>query len=244
MRTALLVTRRELEAYFTSPLAYVFIIIFLALGGALTFYLGGFFERGRADLAAFFVFHPWLYLFLIPALGMRLWAEERKSGTLEFLLTLPLGTTAAVVGKFLAAWVFAGIALLLTFPLWLTVNWLGDPDNGAIAAGYLGSWLMAGGFLALSGVVSALTKNQVIAFVGATALCFLFMVSGLPLVQGVFQGWAPDALVDVVASFSFLTNFDAIQNGVVDGRHLVFFGSLIVAALAINVAVVELNKGA
>jgi ABC-2 type transport system permease protein len=244
MRTALLVTRRELEAYFTSPLAYVFIIIFLALGGALTFYLGGFFERGRADLAAFFVFHPWLYLFLIPALGMRLWAEERKSGTLEFLLTLPLGTTAAVVGKFLAAWVFAGIALLLTFPLWLTVNWLGDPDNGAIAAGYLGSWLMAGGFLALSGVVSALTKNQVIAFVGATALCFLFMVSGLPMVQGVFQGWAPDALVDVVASFSFLTNFDAIQNGVVDGRHLVFFGSLIVAALAINVAVVELNKGA
>jgi len=240
----LLVTRRELEAYFTSPLAYVFIIIFLALGGALTFYLGGFFERGRADLSAFFVFHPWLYLFLIPALGMRLWAEERKSGTLEFLLTLPLGTTAAVVGKFLAAWLFAGIALLLTFPLWLTVNYLGDPDNGAIAAGYLGSWLMAGGFLALSGIVSALTKNQVIAFVGSTALCFLFMVSGLPLVQGVFAGWAPDALVGVVASFSFLTNFDAIQNGVVDGRHLVFFGSLIVAALAINVAVVELNKGA
>jgi len=244
MRTALLVTRRELEAYFTSPLAYVFIIIFLALGGALTFYLGGFFERGRADLSAFFVFHPWLYLFLIPALGMRLWAEERKSGTLEFLLTLPLGTTAAVVGKFLAAWLFAGIALLLTFPLWLTVNYLGDPDNGAIAAGYLGSWLMAGGFLALSGIVSALTKNQVIAFVGSTALCFLFMVSGLPLVQGVFAGWAPDALVGVVASFSFLTNFDAIQNGVVDGRHLVFFGSLIVASLAINVAVVELNKGA
>lgn len=244
MRTAFLVMRRELEAYFTSPLAYVFIIIFLALGGALTFYVGGFFERGRADLSAFFVFHPWLYLFLIPALGMRLWAEERKSGTLEFLLTLPLGSTAAVVGKFLAAWVFAGIALLLTFPLWLTVNWLGDPDNGAIAAGYLGSWLMAGGFLALSGVVSALTKNQVIAFVGATALCFLFMVSGLPLVQGVFDGWAPEALVDVVASFSFLTNFDAIQNGVVDGRHLVFFGSLIVASLAINVAVVELNKGA
>ena len=244
MRTAFLVMRRELEAYFTSPLAYVFIIIFLALGGALTFYVGGFFERGRADLAAFFVFHPWLYLFLIPALGMRLWAEERKSGTLEFLLTLPLGTAAAVVGKFLAAWIFAGIALLLTFPLWLTVNWLGDPDNGAIAAGYLGSWLMAGGFLALSGVVSALTKNQVIAFVGATALCFLFMVSGLPLVQGAFAGWAPEALVDAVASFSFLTNFDAIQNGVVDGRHLAFFGSLIVAALAINVAVVELNKGA
>ncbi len=244
MRSAFLVMRRELEAYFTSPLAYVFIIIFLALGGALTFYLGGFFERGRADLSAFFVFHPWLYLFLIPALGMRLWAEERKSGTLEFLLTLPLGTTAAVVGKFLAAWLFAGVALLLTFPLWITVNYLGAPDNGAIAAGYLGSWLMAGGFLALSGIVSALTKNQVIAFVGATALCFLFMVSGLPLVQGVFQGWAPEALVGAVASFSFLTNFDAIQNGVVDGRHLVFFGSLIAACLAINVAVVELNKGA
>jgi ABC-2 type transport system permease protein len=244
MRHALLVMRRELDAYFTSPLAYVFIIVFLALGGALTFYVGGFFERGRADLSAFFVFHPWLYLFLIPALGMRLWAEERKSGTLEFLLTLPLGTSAAVVGKFLAAWIFAGIALLLTFPLWLTVNYLGAPDNGAIAAGYLGSWLMAGGFLALSGIVSAFTKNQVIAFVGATALCFLFMVSGLPLVQGVFTGWAPGALVDAVASFSFLTNFDAIQNGVVDGRHLVFFGSLIVTSLAVNVAVVELNKGA
>ncbi len=244
MRTTFLVMRRELEAYFTSPLAYVFICVFLALGGALTFHLGGFLERGRADLSAFFVFHPWLYLFLIPALGMRLWAEERKSGTLEFLLTLPLGTTAAVVGKFLAAWIFAGIALALTCPLWLTVNYLGTPDNGVILAGYLGSWLMAGGFLAIASCVSALTKNQVIAFVGATALCFVFMMSGLELVQGAFDGWAPQALADAVASFSFLTNFDAIQNGVVDARHLVFFGSLIVVSLTVNVALVELNKGA
>lgn len=244
MRTTYLVARRELEAYFTSPLAYVFICIFLALGGALTFYLGGFLERGRADLSAFFVFHPWLYLFLIPALGMRLWAEERKAGTLEFLLTLPLGTTAAVVGKFLAAWLFAGIALLLTFPLWLTVNYLGDPDNGVILAGYLGSWLMAGGFLAISSCVSALTKNQVIAFVAAVAICFVFMMSGLELVQGAFAGWAPEAIVDAIASFSFLTNFDAIQNGVVDARNLVFFASLIVVSLTINVALIELNKGA
>ena len=244
MRTTFLVMRRELEANFTSPLAYVFICIFLALGGALTFYLGGFLERGRADLSAFFVFHPWLYLFLIPALGMRLWAEERKSGTLEFLLTLPLGTTAAVVGKFLAAWVFAGIALASTFPLWLTVNYLGSPDNGTIAAGYLGSWLMAGGFLAISSAVSALTKNQVIAFVGATALCFVFMMSGLEIVQGAFSAWAPQAVLDAIASFSFLTNFDAIQNGVVDAAHLVFFGSLIVVSLTVNVALVELNKGA
>ncbi len=244
MRTTFLIMRRELEAYFTSPLAYVFICIFLALAGALTFYLGGFLERGRADLGAFFVFQPWLYLFLVPALGMRLWAEERKSGSLEFLLTLPVGTAAAVVGKFLAAWIFTGVALSLTFPLWLTVNYLGNPDNGVILAGYLGSWLMAGGFLAISSCVSALTKNQVIAFVASVALCFVFMMSGLELVQGAFAGWAPAALTDVVASFSFLTNFDAIQNGVVDARNLVFFGSLIVVSLTINVALVELNKGA
>ncbi len=243
MRTTFLVMRRELEAYFLSPLAYVFICIFLALGGALAFYLGGFLERGRADLAAFFVFHPWLYLFLIPAIGMRLWAEERKSGTLEFLLTLPMGTTAAVVGKFLAAWLFAGIALALSFPLWLTVNYLGDPDNGVILAGYLGSWLMAGGFLAISGCVSALTRNQVIAFVIAVAVCFVFLVSGIELVQAAFAGWAPQALVDAIASFSFLTNYEAIQNGVLDARHLVFFASLIIVSLTVNVAVIELNKG-
>ena len=156
---------RELRAYFTTPLAYVFIVIFLALTGSLTFFLGGFFERGQADLAPFFLFHPWLYLFLVPAIAMRLWAEERRSGTIELLMTLPTTTFAAVLGKFLAAWVFAGIALLLTFPMWLTVNWLGDPDNGVILVSYLGSWLMAGAFIAIGACVSALTKNQVIAFV-------------------------------------------------------------------------------
>ena len=156
---------RELKAYFTTPLAYVFIVIFLALTGSLTFFLGGFFERGQADLAPFFLFHPWLYLFLVPAIAMRLWAEERRTGTIELLMTLPTTTFAAVLGKFLAAWAFAGIALLLTFPMWLTVNWLGEPDNGVILASYLGSWVMAGAFIAIGACVSALTKNQVIAFV-------------------------------------------------------------------------------
>ena len=161
---------REFMAYFTTPLAYVFIVIFLALTGSLTFFRGGFFERGQADLAPFFLFHPWLYLFLVPAIAMRLWAEERRTGTIELLMTLPTTTFAAVLGKFLAAWAFAAIALLLTFPMWLTVNWLGEPDNGVILASYLGSWVMAGAFIAIGACVSAMTKNQVIAFVVAAAV--------------------------------------------------------------------------
>src|SRR5687768_4340300 len=182
MSATLTILRRELAAYFTSPLAYVFIVIFLVLAGGLTFYLGAWLERGQADLEVFFSWHPWLYLFLVPAVGMRLWAEERKTGTIEFLMTQPVTTVQAVLGKFFAAWLFVGIALVLTFPIWLTVNWLGRPDNGVILAGYIGSWLMAGGLLAISAAVSALTKNQVIAFVLAAAICFLFLMSGLELV--------------------------------------------------------------
>jgi ABC-2 type transport system permease protein len=239
----LTILRRELAAYFTSPLAYVFIVIFLVLAGGLTFYLGAWLDRGQADLQVFFSWHPWLYLFLVPAVGMRLWAEERKTGTIEFLMTQPVTTLEAVLGKFLAAWLFVGIALALTFPIWLTVNYLGRPDNGVIAAGYLGSWLMAGGFLAISAAVSALTRNQVIAFVLAAAICFLFLVSGLELVQAFFRGWAPEALVDTIAGLSVLTTFDGIARGVIDLRDVVMFGSLIAVALLINVTLVELNKG-
>jgi ABC-2 type transport system permease protein len=243
MHAILTIGRRELIAYFASPLAYVFIVIFLALAGGLTFFLGGWLERGQADLQGFFSWHPWLYLFLVPAVGMRLWAEERKTGTIEFLMTQPVTTLQAVLGKFFAAWLFVGIALVLTFPIWLTVNWLGSPDNGVILAGYIGSWLMAGGLLAISAAVSALTKNQVIAFVLAAAICFLFLMSGLELVQAFFSGWAPAALVDTIAGLSLLTSFDGIAQGVIDLRDLVMFGSLITVALFINVVLVELTKG-
>ncbi len=235
--------RRELAGYFTSPLAYVFITIFLMLSGALTFYMGGFFQRGQADLQAFFLFHPWLYLFLIPAVAMRLWAEERKTGTIEFLMTLPVSTAQAVAGKFLAAWAFAGIALLLTFPIWITVNVLGAPDNGVILATYLGSWLMAGGFLAIGACLSAVTRNQVIAFVLAAAVCFVFNLAGIELVQNFLRAWTPAFFADAVGSFSFLSNYQAISQGVIDLRNLLFFGSLIGIALLINTLVVDLRKG-
>jgi ABC-2 type transport system permease protein len=236
--------RRELVAYFSTPLAYVFIVIFLALSGAFTFYIGSFFEHGSADLDAFFHFHPWLYLFLIPAVAMRLWAEERKTGTVELLMTLPVSTTQAVLGKFLAAWCFIGIALALTFPVWITVNYLGNPDNGVIVASYVGSFLMAGAFLAIGSCISALTKNQVIAFILAAVVCFLFLMSGLDLVQNFFQGWLPRFLVDAIAGMSFLTHFSAITRGVIDLRDVVFFGSLIGVCLLANVVAVDVKKTA
>jgi ABC-2 type transport system permease protein len=241
MHSTFVIFRRELASYFATPLAYVFIVIFLVMAGALAFFLGNFFERGQADLQPFFTFHPWLYLVLIPALAMRLWAEERKSGTIELFLTLPISMTAAVLGKFLAAWAFAGIALLLTFPFWITVNYLGQPDNGVIVASYIGSFLMAGAFLAIGAALSALTKNQVIAFVVTAAICFLFTVSGSPVV-GFLQGWAPGPVLRTVASFSFLTHFNAIVRGVIDLRDLVFFLSVIGAFLIANGVIVELKK--
>lgn len=244
MHATVTVLKRELKAYFATPLAYVFIVIFLALAGAFTFFLGNFFERGQADLESFFVFHPWLYLFLVPAIAMRLWAEERRTGTIELLMTLPVTPFQAVLGKFLAAWLFAGIALLLTFPIWLTVNYLGEPDNGAILVGYLGSWLMAGAFIAIGACVSALTKNQVIAFVLGAAVCFLFLMSGMDLVLVAFRAWAPPTLVDVVASFSFITQFGQMMKGVLDVASLLFFASLIVVCLVINALLVDLEKAA
>ena len=236
------ILKRELQAYFATPVAYVFTVIFLVLVGVFTFYIGGFYERGQADLEPFFRFHPWIYMFLIPAISMRLWSEERKSGTLELLLTLPISLTATVLGKFLAAWAFTAVALAGTLPMWLTVNYLGDPDNTVIAAGYVGSLLMAGGFLAIGSCISALTKNQVIAFVISFVICFAFNLSGFPMVLDVFSAWAPQAIVDVISSFSFLTHFDSILKGVIDLRDIFFFSSLIAFWLYANILAIEINK--
>ena len=242
MRNTLTLFRREFWSYFATPLAFVFIVIFLLLAGALAFYLGGFYERGQADLAPFFSYHPWLYLFLIPAISMRLWAEERKSGSIELLMTLPVTTWQAVIGKYLAAWAFAGLALALTFPIWITVNYLGDPDNGAILAGYIGSLLMAGGFLAIGACLSAATRNQVIAFIFTVGICFAFLLSGFPVVLSLFEGWAPQAVVDAIASLSFLTHFQSISKGVIDLRDLVYFATVIGVWLAANTIVLDMKK--
>jgi gliding motility-associated transport system permease protein len=242
VHNALAIFRRELAGYFATPLAFVFIVMFLVLAGAMAFNFGGFYERGQADLAPFFTYHPWLYLFLIPALSMRLWAEERKTGTIELLMTLPVTTAQAVIGKFSAAWCFAGLALALTFPIWITVNYLGEPDNGAILAAYVGSFLMAGGFLAIGSCLSAATRNQVIAFIFTVVVCFGFLLAGFPLVLGLFQGWAPQAIVDAIASLSFLTHFESISKGVIDLRDLLYFGTLIAAWLAATAIVLDMKK--
>ena len=242
MTTLWPIFKREFAAYFATPLAYVFIVIFLFAMGAFTFYIGHFYENGIADLSVFFTYHPWLYLFLVPAISMRLWAEERRTGTMELLLTLPVPLWATVTGKYLAAWAFTGIALALTFPIWLTVNYLGAPDNGVILAGYVGSFLMAGGYLAIGSAISATTDNQVIAFVVSVVVCFLFTISGAPLVLDFFRAWAPLALVTAVSSFSFLTHFSAITSGVIDLRDLIFFFSLIALFLTANIVLIDLKK--
>ncbi len=238
------IAKREFAAYFATPIATVFLVIFVALTGAFAFYVGGFFERGQADLSTFFIYHPWLYLILVPAIGMRLWAEERKSGTIELLMTQPISPWEAILGKFAAAWGFIGLALILTFPMWFTVNVLGRPDNGVIVASYLGSFLMAGAYLAVASCISALTKNQVIAFVVAAAVCFLLVMSGLELVQNVFRVWAPAQLVSAIASLSFLSHFDNITKGLLDLPAIVFYVSLIVFALFANRIIIDLRKAA
>ena len=239
----LVVLKREQTSYFATPIAYVFIMIFLMLAGVFTFYIGNFFERMQADLIPFFSFHPWLYLFLIPAISMRLWSEERRSGTLELLMTLPLTRFQIVVGKFLAAWLFAGIALVLTFPIWITVNYLGAPDNGVIFASYLGSWLMAGGFLSIGSCMSAITRNQVIAFILCGFVSLLFVMAGYPLVLDLVRGWVPLVIIDMVASLSFLTHFTAISRGVLSLQDLLYFVAVIVAWLAATSIVLDLKKG-
>ena len=233
---------REFKSYFATPLAFVFILIFLFAMGAFTFYVGHFYDNGVADLSVFFGYHPWLYLFLVPALAMRLWAEERRSGTMELLLTLPVPLWATVVGKFLAAWAFAGLALILTFPIWITVNYLGHPDNGVILASYIGSFLMAGAYLSIGACISATTNNQVIAFIVSVVVCFLLTISGAPLVLDAFHAWAPLPLVEAISSFSFITHFVAITAGVIDLRDVIFFFSLMALFLYANMLIVDLRK--
>lgn len=241
MRGALTVAGRELAGYFSTPVAYVFIVIFLVLSGALTFTLGNFFARGQADLIPFFSFIPWLFLFLVPALTMRLWAEERRLGIIELLLTLPLPAWAAVLGKFLAAWVFCGIALALTFPLWLTVNILGEPDNGVILTGYLGCLLVAGAYLAIGAALSAATKNQVIAFVLAVAVCFVFVAAGSPIVTEFLSDRIP-ALAEAARALSVADRFNGFTRGVVALRDIVYFAGFIGFFLFLNAVVLDHRK--
>jgi ABC-2 type transport system permease protein len=244
LRSIALVFGREFRAYFATPLAAIFLAVFLALSAGMTFFVGGYFERGQADLGAFFAWHPWLFLILMPAIGMRLWAEERRSGVIELLMTLPVGTTELVIGKFLAGWAFTALALALTSPIWFVTLYLGSPDNGVIAASYFGSWLMAGALLAIAACVSALTRNQVIAFIGAAILSFLLVMAGFDLVLAALRGWAPGFVVDLVASLSFIDNFDRLTRGVLEAQTVFLFVSMIVLALWINVQIVEAKKAA
>jgi len=227
------ITKRELAGYFASPVAYVFIVIFLLLTGFFTFMVGGFFERNDASLVSFFLWHPWLYLFLVPAVGMRLWSEERRQGTMELLLTMPITTWQAIVGKFLASWLFLAIALLLTFPIALTVNYLGSPDNGVILASYFGSFLLAGAYLAVTCMTSAMTRNQVISFILSVMICLVLILVGYPPVTNFFShvmGFGQN-LVESIAAFSVMTHFDGFQKGVLDSRDLIFFLSVIAFSL-------------
>ena len=236
------VLQRELKSYFATPLAYVFLVVFLMMSGFATFELGRFYERNQADLLVFFSYLPWLFLFLIPAIAMRIWAEERKSGSIELLLTLPLTLAGTVLAKFLAAWLFVGLALALTFPLWLTVNYLGAPDNGVIFAAYIGSWLMAGAFLSIGCCLSAATKSQVIAFVLTVTVCLVFIVMGLPQVLGTLSLLAPGLLVDIVGQLSITTHFESISRGVLDLRDLLFYLLFISCWLAATAVVIEKKK--
>jgi ABC-2 type transport system permease protein len=244
MRNVGIIMRRELASYFATPIAYVFILFFLILSNYLTFYVGGFYERSQADLIPFFQFHPWLYLFLIPAVSMKLWAEERNSGSVELLMTQPLTLWDAVLGKFLAAWIFTALALALTFPLWITVNYLGRPDNGTIIAAYVGSLLLAGGYLAIGSCMSAITRHQVIAFILTVVVCFLFLLLGFTPVLALFHDWVPRALLDSIASLSLYTHFESIEKGVIDVRDLLYFGMLIGLFLMATSITVELRKAA
>jgi ABC-2 type transport system permease protein len=225
------IMKRELGGYFTSPIAYVFLVIFLLLTGFFTFTVGNFFERGEASLVSFFTWHPWLYLFLVPAVGMRLWSEERRLGTLELLLTLPITAWQAIVGKFLASWLFLALALALTFPVIITVNWLGSPDNGVIAAGYVGSLLLAGAYLAISCMTSAMTRNQVISFILSVMICLFLILAGYTPVTDLLTRFANPVVTQTIAAFSVMTHFEAFQRGVLDTRDVVFFASVIGFAL-------------
>ena len=242
MKNLGIIFRRELSSYFATPLAYIFVVIFLITNGIFTFDLGGFYLRGQADLLPFFSFHPWLYLFMVPAIAMTLWADGRKTGTIELLLTLPVKLGEAVFGKFLAAWFLTGIALALTFPIWVTVNYLGNPDNGVITAAYVGSWFMAGGFLAIGSCMSACTKNSVIAFILTVSICFLFVIMGSPILLNSFPEWIPQILIDAFSALGFLTHFDSISKGVLDIRDFLYFAIFIASWLLASAIIIEIKK--
>ncbi len=242
MSAKMAIIKRELQGYFSTPIAYVFIVIFLMLSGVFAFYLGGLYERGQADLSPFFNFHPWLYLFLVPAVSMRMWSEERRSGNIELLMTLPVKQSDLVLGKFLSAWIFVAIALFLTFPIWISINYLGEPDNGLIFASYLGSLLLAGAFLAIGSCISVASKNQVIAFILTAVICFLFLLAGLPMVLDFFNAWLPQFLVDTIASMSFLTHYISINKGVLDLGDMLYFLMVISVWLYATSLVLDMKK--
>jgi len=243
MNPILVIAKRELGGYFASPVAYVFLVIYLLLAGFFTFMVGGFFERGAATLDSFFVWQPWLYLFLVPAVGMRVWSEERRMGTLELLFTMPVSPWQAIIGKFLAAWAVLALALILTFPLVFTVNYLGRPDNGVILAGYLGSLLMAGAYLAIACMTSAATRNQVVSFILSVVVCLFLILCGWPPVTNLLVQWANPAVVDAVASFSVMAHFNSISKGVLDTRDLLYFASAIVFCLFATSVVLRTHRG-
>jgi len=242
MSASWIVFKREFASFFATPVAYIFILIFLMMSGVFTFMFGNLYERGQADLLSFFDFHPWLYLFLVPAIAMRSWSEERKSGSIELLMTLPLSTSQIMFGKFFAAWAVLGLCLLLTFPLWLSVNYLGEPDNGVILAAYIGSWLMSGAFLAVGICMSATTRNQVIAFILAIVICFAFVLAGSPVVTDLFANWAPPLIVDAIAGLSFLTHFQNMAKGVLTLHDIMFYVISIVVWLYAGYFVIEQKK--
>ena len=227
MKSIWTITKRELAGYFNSPVAYVFLVIFLLMTAAFTFLIGQFMDRNQATLQPFFMWHPWIYLFLVPAVGMRLWSEERRQGTMELLLTLPISLWHCIIGKFLASWLFLTLALVMTFPIWITVNYLGDPDNSVILASYIGSFFLAGAYLSITSMTSALTRNQVISFILSVVICLFLVLCGWPPVTDVVETLAPRSVVEFVAAFSVMPGIEQFNNGQIDSRTVIYFLSVI-----------------
>jgi ABC-2 type transport system permease protein len=242
MKSIITIAKRELTGYFASPVAFVFIVIFLILSGFFSFMVGGFFERGQASLESFFAWHPWLYLFLVPAVGMRMWSEERRLGTIELLLTMPVTPWQAIVGKFIASWAVVALALVLTFPMWITVNYLGNPDNGVILAGYVGSLLMGGAYLSITAMTSAMTRNQGVAFIVSVVLSLFLILAGYPPVTNMLVSWAKPWIVEAIASFSVMTHFESLQKGVLDSRDILYFLSVMGFSLFTTSVIVRTHR--
>ena len=242
MKSIITIAKRELTGYFASPVAFVFIVIFLILSGFFSFMVGGFFERGQASLESVFAWHPWRYLFLVPAVGMRMWSEERRLGTIELLLTMPVTPWQAIVGKFIASWAVVALALVLTFPMWITVNYLGNPDNGVILAGYVGSLLMGGAYLSITAMTSAMTRNQVVAFIVSVVLSLFLILAGYPPVTNMLVSWAKPWIVEAIASFSVMTHFESLQKGVLDSRDILYFLSVMGFSLFTTSVIVRTHR--